>query len=298
MLNALKKWLKPKTAESISVHKIETFDISEIANHPLGIDQILRGEKDGYVIRNVFSSTECQNLLDGLLNLRKDETVKINDGFVSYPKSFAQFQQTAEQNPSIEESYFSESINFRKSFPERFGVDLEQRIIRLINQLGKKAAVPTDKKKHGSFIPFSFRKLGANGGRIKAHCENFFFLEFPGFFERFKHFTDNKNQLSFFLVVQKSENGGELTLYKANWEDTKIRLNDTTIQNEKGITFNLEDKNAIETTTLNPPAGSVVIFSGGNIWHRVEAVTGPNSRVTIGGFLSFSPDKECLFLWS
>ena len=40
------------------------------------------------------------------------------------------------------------------------------------------------------------------------------------------------------------------------------------------------------------------IFAGGHIWHVVEPVVGDVDRLTVGGFLAFSHDRERVLYWS
>jgi hypothetical protein len=43
--------------------------------------------------------------------------------------------------------------------------------------------------------------------------------------------------------------------------------------------------------------GDLILFDGGNIWHRVENLSGDRDRVTIGGFASISDEKE-MYVWA
>ena len=42
----------------------------------------------------------------------------------------------------------------------------------------------------------------------------------------------------------------------------------------------------------------MVVFGSGRLYHRVEQVRGPRSRVTFGGFLAFDKDRKRIFYWS
>jgi hypothetical protein len=41
-----------------------------------------------------------------------------------------------------------------------------------------------------------------------------------------------------------------------------------------------------------------VIFRGGPIWHRVEDIHGPLSRITFGGFLNITEDGKGIRYYS
>ena len=42
----------------------------------------------------------------------------------------------------------------------------------------------------------------------------------------------------------------------------------------------------------------MILFQGGNIWHRVETVRGNKPRITLGGFGGTSLNKEKIYYWS
>tara|TARA_B110000037_G_C17118308_1_gene504712 strand:+ start:2967 stop:3140 length:174 start_codon:yes stop_codon:yes gene_type:complete len=54
----------------------------------------------------------------------------------------------------------------------------------------------------------------------------------------------------------------------------------------------------IKTVKIKPKKGDMIIFQGGEIWHRVELVKGKKSRYTIGGFMGFSLDDKEIIYWS
>ena len=42
----------------------------------------------------------------------------------------------------------------------------------------------------------------------------------------------------------------------------------------------------------------MIVFAGGQIWHKVQAVGGTKERITLGGFLSLSNDDKSVFTWT
>ncbi len=270
----------------------------EWGNH-VSLEHILRGEPNGYILENYLTPEEVSSLMKGFRSCTETELIRIHEGFTSYPMSFAQFDQMANAGVLTETNYHESSAKFIRDFPQRFGVDIIGKMQDLFQQLSPEVRMEVPVNENGApYTPFTFRELFPGEGCLKAHCENLFFQEFPSFFDRINRFSIQADQLSFFFVLQEAGEGGELTLYDLLWEDEQRRLNDTVISTTDGRELSVEDSTQLERNTYPVPTGSLVIFSGGSIWHRVETIRRAPSRITLGGFLSFSPDRTKLYSWS
>lgn len=300
MRNLLKRIFAPASPPAPFSYRIETFPAAEAIQRPGAITSILEGKLDGFVVPDFLSSAECAHLIAGFRALQEQELVRVDAGFVSHPMAFAQMDQGVARGTLTAQEYFQSATTFRQGFHTQFGTDLERKLIHLLELLGTgmQASVPVDADGHGSFIPFTFRELLPGKGTLKAHCEHLFFQEFPNFFQRFAHFTRHEKQLSFFVVLQKPGEGGALTLYDLIWEDGQRRSSDFDIRLTNGHQVNVDDPERLPQQRISPGAGALVVFAGGKIWHRVDVVEAPPARVTVGGFLSFSPDFKQIYLWS
>ncbi len=300
MRNLLKRIFSPSSPAKDFAYRIEQFPTSEAKERPETISAILQKNLDGFVIPDFLNAAECQQLIQGFRGLQEQQLVRVDAGFTSHPMAFAQMDQMIRSEKITAQDYHTSAAEFRQGFENQFGIDVESRLIQLLESLGQgfKAGVPKDHAGFGSFIPFTFRELLPGKGTLKAHCEHLFFQEFPKFFERFSHFTRNENQLSFFIVLQKAGQGGALTLYDLLWEDGQRRPTDFDIRLADGTQVNVEDPKELPQQHISPEAGSLVVFAGGKIWHRVDMVEAAPSRITLGGFLSFSPDYQHIYLWS
>ncbi len=295
-------WFKSKTksASREPIYDMSWITLDEADNYPDGIREILDHKRDGFVVTDFMTEEEAAKIMAGYYAVPDEKLIKVNPGFNFYPRSFAQMEQGVQNGEITEESYHQEAVQFRDTFEQGFGVDLTTRVRDILEKLGPKAHVPADQNGYGAFMPYTIRELkGGGAGQIKVHCGHFFFNEFPSFFDRFRHFTDNDHQLSFFVVLQPPTKGGELTLYGLRWDDAHERPDDSTLVRLKdGARLDLENPKSLPLEYISPKAGSLVIFNGGDIWHRVEDVQGESSRFTIGGFLSLSPDREDIYFWS
>ncbi|MBL7777693.1 MAG: 2OG-Fe(II) oxygenase [Chitinophagales bacterium] len=284
------------TLNGVSTYKIVSENANAKAIDELG-NALLRQEIDGFVLNDFVSAEEARAVVRGFRSLQADAIITINKGFLSYPESFAQFTQGIEQGKFTEEHYYKKALEFRKQFEQNFGMDIEQKCKNLFERLfvRKNIEVPVDKYKTGSFMPFNFRELKPDFGELTIHCENIFFDEFPRFFELLSHTVLRKNDFSFFITLQQPEEGGELCLFSHRWNEAETRfqkVGDTNNYVQELLASNPQEQ------LISPPVGSIVVFSGGDIWHRVNVVKGDKSRITIGGFVSSGVEENMLYIWA
>ena len=286
--------------DPLKVYTIKQITCSEIAQGNLNMSDILIDRIHGFIVSDFLSESEVTNLITGLRKLTDSELTHIEKGFDSYPMSFAQFDQMVQRDLLKEEDYFLKSEEFISSFTQKFGIDIISKMNSIFALIKNAPNIEIPKKPNTNhqYIPFTFRELFPGDGCLKAHCENLFFQEFPSFFSKINAFSTLDNQLSFFIVLQKPEIGGELTLFDIVWNENQKRINDSEIKLENDNTYQFNDAGKLKRDYYHPPVGSLVVFSGGKIWHRVEKVIEAPSRITLGGFLSFSHNKTKLYTWS
>jgi len=285
------------TAERNEIYNFNHYSVSEVLATAKG-NSLLNGQVDGMVVEGFLSPQEVDSILNGFLNLTPQQLININKGFISYPISFAQYTQGLMSNTVTPQYYHTHASAFRAGFADMFGVNIEQKLIHFFEQAfkGKKVNIPHDKEGYGSFMPFNFRNLLPEYGELKVHCENLFFNEFPLFFELMSHLVIRKNDFSFFVVLQQPEAGGELCLYDARWAE-EAHNNFAMVGDTNNYVLKLQEQE-LKQQSINPPVGSLVLFSGGDIWHKVDIVKGNKSRITLGGFISSGLDDNNMFFWA
>ncbi len=57
-----------------------------------------------------------------------------------------------------------------------------------------------------------------------------------------------------------------------------------------------DDPNIIKDK-IRPIKGDIIIFQGGNIWHKIETVMRKNPRISFSGFMEISLDKKKFYYW-
>lgn len=187
---------------------------------------------------------------------------------------------------------------FVGSFGATFGLDLIQRLQRVFEDLsGEEQVEILSDGAGGYFLPATFRIIFPEKNHIHLHCGNQFFERFGSFYKEVASAVDVHDQMSFFLVLEKPQAGGALTIYDFTWEEARECDHQTnTLTRPDGSSIQLGPE-TVGLELMDMEAGSLLIFQGGSLWHRVEQVYG-SKRITFGGFLGFSYDRSKLFYWS
>ncbi|MBL4673269.1 MAG: 2OG-Fe(II) oxygenase [Arenicella sp.] len=130
---------------------------------------------------------------------------------------------------------------------------------------------------------------------LHVHAGNEFVNEYKSM-KGLSQQTQLHDQLSFFVVLQVPERGGELCLYDLEWGSTPDE-----VHTELYPHFSLERDRYFESIArwpITPQVGDLIFFAGGRIWHQVCPFDGKLDRITMGGFTSFSHDDHSLYFWS
>ncbi|MEQ3656637.1 MAG: hypothetical protein ABNH00_12295 [Dokdonia sp.] len=299
------KWIENLFQKSGSsqerLFNFKTISSSEVINHSHGIDALKKGTIDGFLIKNVLSKQEVDKLIANYEKVDKKEINVINQGLSIFPESFSLLDQRSENSDTVLDKFFAKAEGFWNKFPETFDFDFVQRVKDIVGQLSNAMLVSIPEGTHGkgSYNPATFKEMSSAGGELKAHCGNYFHKEFGTFYNHLETSSIIKDQLSYFVMLRPSEKGGELTLYDLRWDEVKIRQSgDTVLVDEKGKEHDLLDPKKVKRVSISPEPGDMIVFCGGQIWHKVEYIKGDTNRLTLGGFLSFTKDNKGLYIWS
>ena len=97
--------------------------------------------------------------------------------------------------------------------------------------------------------------------------------------------------LSFFAVLQAPESDGRLIVHGVTDTDPVPRL-------ANGYPDSDAIRRRYKFKAFELRARDVIIFGAGKYYHQVEPVGGPRPRVTLGGFLAFSRDRQKVYYWN
>lgn len=272
------------------------FEYSDIHLHGDLVHQIKTNQIEGFIMKNVFAAEEIDQLKLFLGTLTDADLMPTPSGKI-FPSPFAIITDTGERL----DSYYAKLARFDKYKSENNAVRvMSERLNDFFVQVGKnyKVSIPYNKIKDKEVAPGTFRLFYPNMGGLHVHCGNLFQAQSMFFYSLIKNDIDMDDQLSYFIVLQQSEIGGELAIYDMLWD--KVKRKESPENNE----FVIDDEgnhiyvNTLKKFDVKPKPGDILVFSGGPIWHRVEDIKGESPRITFGGFLNFSKDEKELFYWS
>ncbi len=331
MMNILKKlFSKPKKNVEITVEKLvekplkkpvdkyiqhyskepynfQTIFIADLIEKKEAMWDLYTNKADGFLIKNFLSEAEVDVILSNLGKAISDDPAYTSVGF-TYPPVFAEFSnrmkniETDKKQEAIK-SYFEKTNVFNKNFASDFGIDVKNKIEELFHKIsGARDIVVAEGSNQSGNYPFAtFRYLDPDKGLMAVHCGNYFGKTFEEFYKDLTKKVAVENQMSYFIMLQEPEEGGELTLFNFRWKtgQTKVdNMEDNEIIQPDGSKMYVEDDPNIIKDKIKPKKGDMILFQGGNIWHRVETVRGNTPRITFGGFIGISIDKTKFYYWS
>ena len=250
----------------------------------------------GFIIKDVFTANEVNGIKNFLETLTEEEFMPTPSGKI-FPAPFAVITDIEERL----DAYYSKLDLFikYKNNKEEIKV-LTDKIDLFFKNVSKNysVSIPINKIKDKEVAPGTFRIFYPNMGGLHVHCGNLFQAQSMFYYSLIKNDIDMNDQLSYFVVLQQPNEGGELTIYDMMWEQVKRK------ESPENNEFVIDDQNNpiyvkdLKSFAVKPKAGDILVFSGGPIWHRVEDIKGSVPRITFGGFLNFSKDNKELYYWS
>jgi len=262
------------------------------------LEEIRNNQPAGIIIKNFFTVDECVTLKENYKKKTNNKSeLPLNQGY-TYPTVFAhQLRNTGGDSKKATE-YFQFCSTYKNTFGDEFGIDAPKRFAELFERGGggRTVAVMPSPDFKNVYPACSFRDLSTGVGEMTLHCGLFFYDLVPNIYEHVLKVVEKGDQLSFFTVLQKPEIGGELTIFDVSWEEAEKRINDLELESKEGSTMRIGQD--IDSFQVDIAIGDLLIFNGGRIWHRIEIVQGNVNRITLGGFIGFSANKNEIYFWS
>jgi hypothetical protein len=288
-----------KSENTTDTFNFITINHEDELNANLIID-LLEERITGILIKNFLNKSEVSSALEGVWNTPYQNKTRINDGFFSHPITFAQFTQLKESGQLTIDDYCKIAHDLLTSQEQKLGYNVVKKLCNFLNAFDPiKQVSPIINKDNGQeLVPFTIRELLPGKGELIIHCENLFFKEFPEFFNLLKWLDIKDNKLSYFITLSQAETGGELCCFDLNWNNIKTRVDDEQLQNEDFQTIKILNNPEVKRFFIKPEAGDLLLFAGGNVWHRVEKVGGFKSRITLGGFIAETNTPGKYYIWS
>jgi hypothetical protein len=307
MFNKILSFFKPPVQKEPLV-KFKTLDETELINdHPNALGDLLDGTSDGFLIKNFLSKEEVDKILSNFHKVIDSEVANVGEGF-TYPQIFAEINyRIREKDPKYWDDaiddYFKGNQKFKDEYKQEFGVDLSKKLDDLFSKISnnRPIKVPVGTGGKGIFPFGTYRFLKPKDGILSVHCGNYFQSEFLEIYKELSAKVMVEDQLSYFIVLNKAEIGGQLSLFNLRWKEGQTKPSarfDEFVILPSGKKLYVDDDPSIEKMQMDPEPGDMILFQGGKIWHRVERIFGEENRITFGGFMGFSYDLKEVYYWS
>lgn len=292
---------------STEPYNFKTITLDELLKNDQAMWDLYTNAADGFLIKNFLSEQEVDAIMANFDKVLNDDPAHTHVGF-TYPAVFAEFsgrisQKNEDEKATAIKSYFEKTTRFNERFKDEYTIDVKTRFENLFRAIsGGRDIVVADGMNNSGNYPFStFRFLTPEVGLMSVHCGNYFGKTFESFYKDLTKKVAVENQMSFFIMLQQPEAGGELTLFNFRWKNGQTKSDpreDNEIIQPDGTKMYVEDNENIIKDKIVPKKGDMILFQGGNIWHRVETVRGKTPRITFGGFIGISIDKTKFYYWS
>ncbi len=280
-------------------------EASDIAGYENAIGDIQTRKYDGILVRGAIPVEVCDQMIAAAGSLSADDKVMMPVGW-SFPPIFAAlvgkaFRDGEEEGIRRMKDYFRLAEKFYHNSASYLGVDTTALVEKWLGAFS--GGLPLTPAKgydgEGQYANCTYRAYYGNGeGNISIHCANYFQSTWQKFFDHLETQTDVYDQLSFFFMLQEPEGGGELSLYDFEWEKGQTKKSNHENKEVIMADGSIRYIDGEEVQYIDPQKGDLILFAGGQIWHRVEEVLGKRERITLGGFLDYGYDKEKIFYWS
>lgn len=268
--------------------------VSELSGQKDLLLKIRGREQDGVLVKGLLNAEEVAQALAGLKEI--GPLTHVQPGLSTYPMAFSQAAQMMDSANDELKSYFKHCEGLQNEFHRHLGVDVLGRIKAVLQDIAEGIEIDVSRLSGypGQLAELTVRFLQPGTGRLKPHCENYFFKEFGQLFSNL-NIEEVFNPVSFFLLLQTPPKGGDIVLYDLEWKDAEKRIGDEEVETKKGKRHRFE---ALPQVALPVEAGDLLIFAGGEIWHQVSPPEALPARISMGGFISLSPSLDRLYLWT
>ncbi|MBD2561916.1 MULTISPECIES: 2OG-Fe(II)-dependent halogenase WelO5 family protein [Nostoc] len=277
--------------------------ISDIEKHPNALqDMLFNRSFEGMIIREVLPKETVELVVSRLENNEGGMSGILDSKFAEAIKgAYTLGENIVFSDPGLQQ-YFDYAAIFREKCRTLFEgkLDFEALMESVLSSLSGGLSVQVPNGPQGqSYIPATIRKVPTDH-EFPIHVGNDF-LNSPQS-EHLRTLVDVTDQLSFFIPVALPEAGGELVIYGLEWDGEELVFEDTNSKNGYGSRLYQQSHQVFDqqygSMTFKPNIGDMMLFDGGRFYHCIVPTIGDRTRITIGGFLSFSKEHDAIYYWS
>ncbi len=264
--------------ENESLYNFERFSSTALSDHADTVERIYTGQLDGVVVEKLLAP---ETLASAIRQFHEEVNVGPYRQYY-YPAPFGHVYGTTLMEQDLE-AYFQKATQIETVYNRMFGFDFKAFVVNTLSALsGRQAIQATRYQEHSTFSVAGMRILEPGKEALEAHIHREFPLHFPSY-QAVTGQLDLDTELSYYIVLQKPEEGGELVLFGLQWADTSEEMlrSNVFLTGARG-----QQLEAFDKMLFNLDAGDMILFAANRIWHKVAPVKGQKSRITIGGFLA------------
>ena len=240
------------------------------------IKKITRGENSSIIIKKFYEKENCKKIIEKIRNTHiKKDSKKFNHigpFLMNYTTKKEEYFQKAKKANILFKKIFSgidNPVNEIKSTMSKSFPDYE---------------VLETKENKQNYASCTIR-LHTNGKSVPLHKDN---VRYEG-----AEYNVSKinSQFSCILHLQPTEKGGNLSIYKKQWEKK--------LEKFREIEFGYDNilKNDLDVDTIKSEIGDLVILNP-NYLHEVTKIQGKSDRITLGMFFGIQNESKKIFSWA
>ena len=292
-------WIKdlirrPKVNTEYTI--VDSFE--DINDQQYLINKTISKEIDGFIIRDAISKDQIDFIIDNFEKIPENlKTALPNSEGVVYPLPYSMVHSS-----ELREAYFTKLLCSDDTFTQEITLHPKNFFVSILSAYTTYSIEVISAFENQKFPTINCRKLTSNSTGLSIHCENSFLHQLDSTFrEHLLKNVDLYNQLSFFFVVKKQADSGDIVLYSREWETFDVKnadFSDTDQKSDDLRFFKMNKANNVSTQNIHLNEGDLFIFRAGQIWHRVKNVNNSGDRMTIGGFLAKSNTSEGINFWA
>lgn len=279
--------------------KFPSISVSDALNKKTVISDLYNNTTNGWLIKGFMSTTEVEYALANLKWL----DISANGGFPkeaghTNPRSFSMLaDKETGVNEELLDTYFIDIEQYNAVLQNIFSFDYQERLLNFFSSIEDNVDVqiPTIERsgEKKQLTTSTFRYCYPNRGGMNTHVGNMFPHIYPLFYSFLSKTMNIERQISYFVMLSKPEQGGDLVLYDALWGQYVEWWDGyfTKANGEKALQAD------IDYQSIAPEPGDMILFNGGDIWHKVDNLSGHTDRITVGGFLAKTQDNK-IYVWS
>ncbi|NND87183.1 MAG: hypothetical protein HKM23_07685 [Nitrosopumilus sp.] len=241
------------------------------------LELLSTGKIPAIIIRNFYDKDSCNTIVNrienSLLIIRNNKKFKdIGSFLMSYITK--------------RKEYFDDAMKNQKLFAKLLG-DLKttDKIRQSVKKLFYVNSVTLASDSEKYYSPCMIR-VYKKGRKIPIHKDN---VKFEG---KEYNIADIDYQLSCVLHLQESESGGDLIIYKKQWERENERFRNIEFGYSSEV---IKSSDFCVISNLN--VGDLAIINP-NYYHKVTEIKGDTQRITLSMFLGIYEDERKIVTWA